>query len=106
MAKITRTIRKATQKESLSPAPAPQTTPPPLSPEEKKAQDQVTKAFSSLVVSMRSLNTQVNSLTLPNQTLPLLKATMDQIDLNLGEVTDRMWALRSIIEAENGPEKA
>ncbi len=50
---------------------------------------------------MRSLNTQVNALGLQNQTVPLLLATLEQIDQNLGEVVDRMWALRQIVEAES-----
>lgn len=101
----TRKIRKNIQLPPSNPAQQPPTTPPqPDSPQDQEIQRQVGKAFSSLVVSMRSLNTQVNALGLQNQTVPLLLATLEEIDQNLGEVTDRMWALRSIVEAESAKE--
>lgn len=59
-----------------------------------------------MVVTVRALNTQVNAIGLPNQTIPLIKATLDEVDRNLGDLTDRMWALRQIIEAESAKEGA
>lgn len=102
----TRAIRKA---QAASPSPEPQqpSTPPPppaaptVNPQDQEVQKRVSESFSQLVVAMRSLNTQVNGLGLPNQTVPLIRATLDEIDSNLGLVTDRMWALRQIVEAES-----
>ena len=107
MAKSVRKVKRGLKLASPSPE-QPQTTTrgPQVSAKDLETQQAVTKAFSGLVVTMRSLNTQVNGLGLQGQTIPLLLATLDQIDAHLGEVTDRMWALRALVEAENAPTSA
>lgn len=67
-----------------------------------EVQRKVGASYSALVVSLRSLNTQVNAIGLQGQSIPLILATLDQIDLNIGEITDRLWALRALVEAESG----
>ncbi len=106
MSSKVRKIKKNLKLESQNQEQPQETTPPPpVSPQDLAIQRQVANAFSSLVVSMRALNTQVNALALQNQSRELLLATLDQIDQDLGDVTDRMWALRQLVEAENEEKK-